>query len=38
MVAIVGAIGRLTDAGISVDDATDTVVRILHEVDSASRS
>jgi hypothetical protein len=31
MVAIVGAVGRLTDSGMSIDDATDTVLRILHE-------
>jgi hypothetical protein len=31
MIAIIGAVGRLTDAGMGVDDATDTVLRILHE-------
>ena len=31
MIAIIGAVGRLTDAGIRVDDAVDMVLRILHE-------
>jgi hypothetical protein len=31
MIAIIGAVGRLTDAGMTTDDATDTVLRILHE-------
>jgi hypothetical protein len=31
MTAIIGAVGRLTDAGMTADDATDTVLRILHE-------
>jgi hypothetical protein len=31
MLAIIGAVGRLTDAGMTQDDATDTVLRILHE-------
>ena len=31
MIAIIGAVGRLTDAGMSVNEATDTVLRILHE-------
>jgi hypothetical protein len=31
MIAIIGAVGRLTDAGITADDATETVLRILHE-------
>lgn len=31
MIAIIGAVGRLTEAGMGVDDATDTVLRILHE-------
>jgi hypothetical protein len=31
MIAIIGAVGRLTDAGIAVDDAVETVLRILHE-------
>ena len=31
MIAIVGAFGRLTDAGMTMDEAIDTVLRILHE-------
>lgn len=31
MIAIIGAVGRLTDAGMSLNDATDTVLRILYE-------
>jgi hypothetical protein len=31
MIAIIGAVGRLSDAGMSVGDATDTVVRIMRE-------
>lgn len=31
MVAIVGAVGRPTDAGMTVGDATDVVLGILHE-------
>jgi hypothetical protein len=31
MIAIIGAVGRLTDAGMDTNDATDTVLRILHE-------
>jgi hypothetical protein len=31
MNAIIGAVGRLTDAGMGCDDATDIVLRILHE-------
>jgi hypothetical protein len=38
MAAIVGAFGRLVDAGMGVQDATDTVLRILHERRSGSRS
>jgi len=38
MIAIIGAVGRLTDAGMGVDDATDTVLRILHEGEPGSRS
>jgi hypothetical protein len=37
MIAIIGAVGRLTDGGMGVDDATDTVLRILHEGQSGSR-
>jgi len=31
MVAIIGAMGRLTGAGVTEVDATDTVLRIMHE-------
>jgi hypothetical protein len=31
MVAIAGAVGRLTDAGMTTDEAIDTVVRIMRE-------
>jgi hypothetical protein len=31
MIAIIGACGRLTDAGMTTDEAMDTVLRILHE-------
>jgi hypothetical protein len=31
MIAIVGAFGRLTDAGMDDDDATETVLRIMGE-------
>ena len=31
MIAIIGAVTRLTEAGLDMDDATDTVLRILHE-------
>jgi hypothetical protein len=31
MIAIIGALGRLTDAGIGVDDAVETVLRILRD-------
>lgn len=31
MIAIIGAFGRLTDAGMTVSDATDMVLGILHE-------
>jgi hypothetical protein len=31
MLAIIGAVGRLTEAGMGVNDATDTVLRILDE-------
>jgi hypothetical protein len=36
MESIIGAVGRLTDAGMSVKDATDTVVRILRETERDS--
>jgi hypothetical protein len=31
MIAIIGAFGRLTEAGMTDDDATETVLRILRE-------
>jgi hypothetical protein len=31
MMAIIGAVGRLTDAGMTAADATVTVLGILHE-------
>jgi predicted Abi (CAAX) family protease len=31
MVAIIGAVARLTEAGMGLTDATDTVLRILQE-------
>jgi hypothetical protein len=34
MTAIIGAFGRLTDAGIHEDDATETVLRIMRESES----
>jgi hypothetical protein len=37
MIAIIGAVGRLTDAGMSVDDATDTVLRIMRESEPGGR-
>jgi len=37
MTAIIGAIGRLTDTGMTADDATDTVLRILHESEPGGR-
>ena len=36
MIAIIGAVGRLTDAGMG-DDATETVLRILHETEPDGR-
>ena len=38
MIAIIGAVGRLTEAGMSVDDATDTALRILEEERSGAGS
>jgi hypothetical protein len=38
MIAIIGAVGRLTAAGMTTDDATNTVLRILHEEQSATNS
>jgi hypothetical protein len=37
MIAIIGAVGRLTHAGMSATDATDAVLRILHEEQSGTR-
>jgi hypothetical protein len=37
MIAIIGAVGRLTDAGMSLSDATDTVLRIMHESEADER-
>jgi len=34
MMAIIGAFGRLTDAGMNGEDAMETVLRILHESES----
>lgn len=31
MITVIGAVGRLTDAGIDEDDALETVLRILRE-------
>jgi len=31
MIAVIGAVGRLTDAGMTADDAMDTVLRIMRE-------
>ncbi len=36
--AIIGAVGRLTDAGMDGDDAIDTVLRILREFEPDGRS
>jgi len=38
MAAIIGAVGRLTDAGMNGDDATDTVLLIMREGESDGRS
>jgi hypothetical protein len=37
MMAIIGAFGRLTEAGMDTKDALDTVLRILHQGQSGSR-
>ena len=34
MMAIIGAVGRLTDAGMTGEDAAETVLQILHESES----
>lgn len=36
MIAIIGAVGRLTDAGMTIGDAMDTVLRILQEGDGTA--
>ncbi len=38
MTAIIGAFGQLTDAGITADDATETVLRIMRESDPDGRA
>jgi hypothetical protein len=38
MIAIIGAVGRLTDAGMTADDARDTVLRVLREEQSGTNS
>jgi hypothetical protein len=37
MIAIIGAVARLTDAGLTVEDATETVLRILREFEPDAR-
>ena len=37
MVAIIGAFGRLTDAGMTETEATDTVLRIMRESEPDGR-
>jgi hypothetical protein len=37
MIAIIGAFGRLTDAGMDADDATETLLRIMRERESDGR-
>ncbi len=37
MTAIIGAVGRLTDAGMGVDAAADIVLRILRESEADGR-
>ena len=38
MIAIIGAFGRLTDAGIDEDDALETVLRIMREFEADART
>jgi hypothetical protein len=37
MIAIIGAFGRLTEAGMTDDDATETVLRIMREGEQDGR-
>jgi len=37
MIAIIGAVGRLTEAGMTTDEAMDTVLRIMRELQSLAR-
>jgi hypothetical protein len=36
MIALIGAFGRLTDGGMTVEGATNTVLRILCEANEAA--
>ena len=36
--AMIGAVGRLTDAGMDLADATDTVLRIMRETGTTRES
>jgi hypothetical protein len=38
MIAVIGAVGRLTDAGIDEDDALETVLRIMREFEADGRA
>ena len=38
MIAIIGAFGRLVDAGMDEDGATETVLRILREFEADART
>jgi hypothetical protein len=38
MIAVIGAVGRLTAAGMTTNDAADTVLRILLEEQSGTNS
>jgi hypothetical protein len=35
--AIIGAVGRLTDAGMTADEAVEAVLRIMHETDQGAQ-
>jgi hypothetical protein len=37
MTAIIGAFGRLTAAGMTGDEATETVLRILRDIEADAR-